>query len=247
MARRHGRLFSRGALTPTVGLPRLEFPMDPARLYAASVDALNRADYPRALDFALRAAPSAPGHGGVHFVAGVAALHLHRMSQALGLLHRACELSPDRADYQAQRARALAAARLFREALEAADAAVRAGPADATTLDTLGVVYTQANEHRRAADMFRRAAAAAPDAAGLRFNLATSLTFLGELDAAEAEHGACLARDPHFWKAHLALAQLRRQTPESNHLERLRALLAQVGEDDAHARMYLNLAIAKEE
>ena len=220
--------------------------MDPARLYASSVDALNRGDYPRALDFALRAAPSAPGHGGVHFVAGVAALHMRRMSQALGLLHRACELSPERPDYQAQRARALAAARLFREALEAADASVGAVPSDATTLDTLGVVYTQANEHQRAADMFRRAAEAAPGAAGLRFNLATSLTFLGHLDGAEAEHEACLAREPRFWKAHLALAQLRRQTRDSNHLERLRALLAQVGEDDARARMYLNLAIAKE-
>jgi tetratricopeptide (TPR) repeat protein len=155
-------------------------------------------------------------------------------------------LSPTRADYHAQRARALAAARLFRESVAAVDAAATAGPSDPLTFDTLGVVLSQANEHARAAVMFRGAVQSAPEVASFRFNLATSLMFMGEIDAAEGEYEACLSRDPRFWKAHLALAQLRRQTPASNHLERLRALLPDVG-GDAEGSMYIHLAIAKEE
>ena len=48
--------------------------------------------------------------------------------------------------------------------------------------------------------------------ANYRFNLATSFMYYGELDAAEREYEACIAIDPGYWRAHLALSQLRRQT-----------------------------------
>src|SRR5690606_9376032 len=113
------------------------------------------------------------------------------------------------------------------------------------TLDTLGVVFTQANAHTRAADAFRQAAALMPNAASYRFNLATSLTFSGDLDGAEKEYEACIRLEPRYWKAHLGLAQLRTQTASHHHLDRLRSLLAQFPHDEV-ARMYLNLALAKE-
>lgn len=219
--------------------------MDPAATYAQAVSALNAADFPRAYALSMALVRQLPQHGGVHFVAGVAALHLGQMPQAIDLLGRACAFSPARPDYHAQRARALAIVRAFREALEAADRAWSLGPADPMTSDTVGVVYTQANEHRKAAQAFARAVEEAPRVASFRFNLATALTFLGELDAAESEYEACLALDPRYWKAHLALSQLRRQQPASNHLERLRALLADAHEEP-QARMYVNLALSKE-
>ncbi|AXK71947.1 sulfotransferase family protein [Lysobacter sp. TY2-98] len=219
--------------------------MDPAVLYAEAVSALNRNEFPRAFELAAQVVRTAPNHGGVHFIGGVAALQMDRVPQALALLQRACALSPGRADYHAQRARALAAARMFREAIEAADAAIAAQPSDPLTLDTLGVVLTQANDHARASQLFCRAVEAAPDVATFHFNHATALMFAGELDAAEREYEACLALDPGYGRAHLALAQLRTQTPESNHLDRLRGLLptAVPGEPS----MYLHLSIAKEE
>ena len=181
----------------------------------------------------------------MHFVAGVAALQLRQMPHALAHLREAVRLSPARADYGAQLARVLADVRLTRESVEAANAAMAAQPADPMTLDTLGVVYTQANEHAKALELFRNAAMLHPDNPGFRFNLATSLTFMGEVEDAEAEYEACLALVPGFWKAHLALAQLRRQEPQANHVARLCELLARPGLDDV-GRMYLNLALAKE-
>lgn len=219
----------------------------PPQVYARAVDALNRGDWEQAWTLSQALLGQVPGHGGVHFVAGVAALQARRMPQALAHLREAVRLSPDRADYGAQLARALADVRLTRESVEAADAAASAAgeAADPMTLDTLGVVYTQGNQHAKAAALFRRAASRMPGHANYRFNLATSLTFLGDTEAAEREYEACLAIDPHYWKAHLALAQLRRQAADANHLDRLRGLLGQ-GVPDAMARMYLNLALAKE-
>lgn len=217
---------------------------DPKRDYARAIDALNRGEWATAHELANRLIPMAPGHGGVHFVAGVAALQLERLPEGLRLLQRAVHLSPGRADYAAQFARALAMARLSRESLVAADAARALQPDDPVTLDTLAVVYTQANEHGKAIELFERAAQRMPQRATYRFNLGTSRTFNGELDAAEREYEACIALDPDYWKAHLALAQLRKAVPGRNHLARLRTLLSTA--TSADARLYLNLALAKE-
>src|SRR3546814_2046946 len=91
----------------------------------------------------------------------------------------------------------------------------------------------------------QRAVELMPGRASHRFNLATLLTFAGDLDGAEREYGECLRLDPTQWKAHLALSQLRRQTASANHVESLRTLLSTAG-GNAEARLYLNLALAKE-
>lgn len=206
---------------------------------------MNRGQWLEASKIADGLLKTAPEHPGVHFVAGVAALQQQQIPHALGHLQRAASLNPKRADYAAQYSRALAAGRLLREASMVAERAMSLAPSDPLTLDTLGVVFTQANAHTRAADAFRQAAALMPNAASYRFNLATSLTFSGDLDGAEKEYEACIRLEPRYWKAHLGLAQLRTQTAAHHHLDRLRSLLAQFPHDEV-ARMYLNLALAKE-
>lgn len=219
--------------------------LEPAQRYAHAVEALNRGDWLQAQTLSMHLLREAPRHAGVHFVAGVAALQLQQVPLAMECLRRAVALNPQRPDYLAQWARAMAGARLSGDSVEVADRAMAMSPQDAMTFDTLGVVYTQANAHAKAADAFRRAVELAPEIASFRFNLGTSLVFAGDIDAAERELEACLAADPRQWKAHLSLAQLRRQTRERNHVERLQALLPQFA-DDATARMYLHLALAKE-
>lgn len=218
---------------------------DPASLYYQAVDALNRSEWSKAFILAQRVLPMAPSHAGVHFVAGVAALHQQQIPVALRHLHRAVTLNPSRPDYGAQWACALAAAGLIQRAIEAADTAAAMPSLDPLTLDSLGVVYSQANAHTKAAEMFRRAAELQPEVPSFRFNRATSLTFTGDAAAAELEYEACLAREPRYWKAHLALAQLRKQRADENHVERLRSLLARHA-NDVSGQMYLHLALSKE-
>ena len=67
----------------------------------------------------------------------------------------------------------------------------------------------------------------------------------GDIEQAERELETCLALDPTYWRAHLSLAQVRRQTPEHNHVTRLESLLDSAG-DDAMAFANLHLALAKE-
>jgi tetratricopeptide (TPR) repeat protein len=218
---------------------------DPVRLYAQAIEALNTGRWVEAQRLAAEVASGAPRHGGVHYIAGVASLQLQQLQLALGHLQRAAGYNPDRADYLAQYARALAIAFRMQEALQVADAAMRLPCDDAVACDTLGVVYSRANLHEQASVAFRRAVELAPGHANYRFNLATSLMFHGQLDAAAEQLEACLAADPRYWRAHVSLAQLRRQTPDRNHVARLESLLAAHERDD-EAQLYLNVALAKE-
>ncbi|MFS8063231.1 MAG: tetratricopeptide repeat-containing sulfotransferase family protein [Luteimonas sp.] len=215
------------------------------RRYREAVAALNKSDWRQAQHLSMELLRDAPAHAGVCFVAGVAALQLHQILLAIECLRRATELNPTRAEYMAQCARALLHAALPAEAIDAADKARALSPSDPMTLDTLGIVYSQLNAHEKAAEMFRRVAVLQPESANCRFNIATSLIFSGDIDAAEHELEACLELDPGCWKAHLSIALLRRQTGFANHLERLLALLAGAAGDET-AQMYLNLSLYKE-
>jgi tetratricopeptide (TPR) repeat protein len=217
---------------------------NPQQWYDQAIDALNRGDWRLAQNLASRVVPYAQ-HGGVHYIAGVAALQLNQLGLAIEHLRRAVQISPDRPNFLAQYARALAMTHRFHEAVQVANAAMALPSADSTSLDTLGVVYDRANAHERALEAFRRAVELAPGHAGHHFNLATSFMFFGDLQAAEREYEACLSSDPGYWRAHLSLAQLRTQTRHDNHVHRLEAQLLRYPEDP-EAQLYLNLSLAKE-
>lgn len=206
---------------------------------------------PAAIDWAAREATArarlqvAPGDAAARFALGIALLERGRAIAAASELAQARALAPGDAAIAAQHARALALLQRQPEAIAAADAALALSPADAATLDTLGVVYTRGNAHRRAVALFQHAVAVDPARAAPRYNLAVSLTFCGELDAAGREYEALLARHPRHWRAHLALSRLRRQTPADNHVERLQALLP-AADTDPDAEVHLHHALAKE-
>lgn len=214
-------------------------------LYQRAVAALNRGDWLSAHCVANQLLPLADSHAGVHFVAGVAALGMRALQPALQHLEQAVWLNPDRTDYRAQLARAWCSHGHMRQAHEVAIAAVRLPLLDGLSANTLGVVFVQANDHLRAVDAFETAVRHVPGNAMYHFNLATALTFTGRLELAERELEACLALSPRYWKAHLALAQLWKQTPQSNHLDRLRALLMRYPRDD-EAQLHLNIALSRE-
>jgi len=176
---------------------------------------------------------------------GVAAAERGRIGEGLELIRSALEADPADAEAHAQHGRFLSRLHRDREAVAAAERALELAPAASLTLDTIGVILSRAGLHERAIECFERAVAAEPSRASLHFNLASSLKFLGRFDEAETAYEACLGHDPRYWRAHSALSQLRRQTVERNHLERLEALLAD-GDLDADAELHLRHALAKE-
>jgi len=217
-------------------------------LYSGLIAAFNNRDWARAASMAAQLLPVRPRDAGVHHIAGIAHLELQRMPTAIEHLRQAAGLEPTRVEYLVQLAKALVLTRQKREARLVAGRAMALKPGDPLTLDTLGVVWTQIGDYAPAVQAFRQAVERVPGRASYRYNLASALVAAGELDAAEAEIEACLAIDPKYWRAHMTLSQLRRQTPGHNHVKRLAALLDELGTDtaDTAARVCLNMSLAKE-
>jgi tetratricopeptide (TPR) repeat protein len=168
-----------------------------------------------------------------------------RFADALAAIERALAAAPARADYHAHHARCLALLRREPAARAAVERAETLNSTDALTLDTMGVVWSRLNEHERAVRVFERAVATAPGKPDFHYNLASSLRILGRFDEAEREYEVVVRLAPRFYRAHSALADLHKQTRESNHIERLAALLGGVGAD-ADGELHLRHALAKE-
>jgi Flp pilus assembly protein TadD len=212
-------------------------------LRAAAFAALRRGDWPAARSLAAACLGRAPADADAHFIAGVAATRQNQPQQALEFLRRAAILRPHWPEALAELARACVTLGQTPAAVAFADQALASSPADAATLDMLGVIYGQAGLHAKALAAFEAAVARAPESAASHFNLGTTLAFSGRAEAAEAEYEACLARNPRFWRAYHFLAQARRQTADRNVLDRL--LAAEPSADSVEARFYLHMALAK--
>lgn len=217
---------------------------DFAQLHAQAIGAFNRHDWPHVLALAPYLLSMAPSHAATHYMTGVAYLEQCNLSRALPHLQRATELEPANIEFAARLARALANARLGNAAKAVAERVMALEPQDAATLDLVGTVYAETGAPDQAVLAFRRAATLAPNQPVFRYNLATALITIGQFDAAEREIETCLTQNPLFWRAHLAMAHLHRQSPTRQHLARLQTLLEQ-HDDDRDARLCLNLALAK--
>lgn len=211
----------------------------------AAFTALNRGDYDVAHSIALAALQRDPHWAPMHFVAGVAALELSKPVAAAAHLEQAVKAQDAHAPSRIQLARARAMLQDFSAATAQIDKALALAGNDPQILDSAGVVFTSCGHHERALDVFRRAAGLAPQNAGIRYNLATALTTHGDLPAAQHHLEACIELDPSHWHAHYALAHLRRQAPDDNHIPRLEELLQRL-QGRITASLYVGVALAKE-
>jgi tetratricopeptide (TPR) repeat protein len=130
------------------------------------------------------------------------------------------------------------------EAVAAAALALEAAPADPAFYDALGGVFSFADAQDRAVLAYDRAVELAPDDPRPLFNRATVLRFVGRLDAAEADYDRVIALKPDDFEAYKNRSDLRRQTPERNHVAELGAVLATA--PDWRATVQLRYALAKE-
>jgi tetratricopeptide (TPR) repeat protein len=179
------------------------------------------------------------------FMLGNVAAERGRLREALEHLARAAQIDAGRAEVFALMARCLAQLNAPKAARDAAARAATLEPRDALVHDTLGWVYARCAAHEHAVAHFRKAVAREPGNAQFQFNLAAELKFTGEFAAAEAAYEAAIAARPAFPQAHWALANLRRQSPDRNHVARLEALLNDATKD-ADTELYLRHALAKE-
>jgi tetratricopeptide (TPR) repeat protein len=196
-----------------------------------------------------------PEYADAWFLCGVIAAHNGQFTKAADILQKAIELAPANPEYRAELGRQYISMRLPTLALQTAEEALSLQPADIPTLNTLGVVFSHVGEHERGLACFETASGLLqqPGRSGrftdewqaeLYFNFAAALKFAGRFDAAEAAYDKAIELQPRLYRAHSALAQLRRQTAEQNHLQRLQALRGDI--TSAADRLHLGHALAKE-
>lgn len=217
--------------------------MDPGSLHKDAITALKRGDHAQARQLLQQLGRLRPDFADAHFLLGMAELGAGQVVAALRPVETAVALSPN-AEYLAQYARLLVSLRRDADALAAADRAAALNPDGALVLDTLGCVYSRLAAHDKAVPLFEKAARANPAHVQMRYNLASSLGFLGRFDEAAAHYERVIAAAPDFVKAHSALSMLRRQTPEANHIARLEGLLPKVS--GATEELNVRYALAKE-
>lgn len=200
--------------------------------------------YEQAHKLCLEALQGNAGEGRAWFLLGVIAADHDNPLRAAELFAKAVDLAPGAARHHAYLARTQIALNRRPEALASAERAAVLSPADALTLDTLGVVFTRAGDHVRALPFFEAAVAADRDNASFLYNLAASRQFAGDFAAAEAAYDRALALDPGLYRAWSSRVQLAPQTPERNFAPELEALFDRASPDPDRA-LHLGHALAK--
>lgn len=179
---------------------------------------------------------------------GLIALDHQNHAKALELLDKAVALAPKDAMMQAQKARALTLIGRQAEAREEVEQAARlqAEQSDsrAPVNDIIGVVLSRVGLHAQAVPFFERVVEADPAPANPHYNLAASLQFSGDFDAAEKAYLNALERDPDNYRAMSALTALRRQTESSNRLDALKQAFERLS-DNPDAALHIGHGIAK--
>lgn len=179
------------------------------------------------------------------FLLGVIAAEHGNHPQAAELFARAARIAPEVARHHAQFARSLTALNRQDEARIAAERGAALDPADAHTIDTLGVVFSRTGLHAQALPLFERAVALEPDNPAYQQNLGTALQFAGDFAGAEAAFRAAVAGDPGLYRAWWSITQLGKQTPERNAVAALEPLFPQRPGEDSDRALHVGHALAK--
>ncbi len=147
------------------------------------------------------------------------------------LMSAAVRLAPDRLGFRLKQAGAQAANGAHERALATLEEAARMKPDDPEALQAVGAFCSRLGAQEQARDLFTRALALQPDSAQLNQNLAAVHRFLGNLQQAEAFADRAVQLDPSIPEAVFIRSDVRRVTPDNNHIDSIRALLARADLD----------------
>lgn len=209
------------------------------------LEAFQRGDWSMAAALGREAAHEYPEQARFHFLAGIAMRNQGAADIALEHLQAAVRLEPENVDHAVVLAEMLAGMQRLPEAMAVVARVCVPGISNPDALEVLAGIAVASHAHGQALALLERIIALAPQRAAMRFELARQLTFLGDLDRAEEQYRSCIAIDPLHWPAYLGLSELRAQTQADNHLVLLADRMRSHG-DQALARLYLGLAMAKE-
>lgn len=154
------------------------------------------------------------------------ALRIGDPNAALRAIGLALNIEPDQSEWLLQKAKCLLVLGRREEARILAQKMSDRLFSSAGLSTAAGLLLSSLDMYEQAESLFLDAVKQEPGVAGSYYNLATVQRFLGKLDKAETNLDKSLALDPGDGEALGLRSGLRRQTPESNHLDQLEGLLA---------------------
>ena len=187
---------------------------------------------------------TAPDLEATRYLASKTALQIGNARLALEHADAALVVS-DKSALHLQRAQCLLVLGEREATREEIDKVVSLAQKDVAILVVAGSILNKCEDIVGALKIFRQAQQLEPENDSVLFNLATSLRFLGELDEAEEVINRVIDSAPDNHQSVLFRADLRKQTPEHNHIEDLERRVAK-GAKDWKGEMNLFYALAKE-
>jgi tetratricopeptide (TPR) repeat protein len=178
-------------------------------------------------------------------VASHAAQAIRKLGKACEFIDRALALDASNPVYRAQKASLLRLTGKLHDAVELARSLVGVRIPSASANNILGATLSHFDLHEEALAAFDAAIALNGEQPHYHFNRAAELRFLGQGDEAEAACNRVLSLDPRNFETYLLRSDLRRQTPQRNHVVELQALLGE-GDADWRSEAQLRFALAKE-
>ena len=185
-----------------------------------------------------------PDHISGWFTASQLALQVNEPQIAVRAIDRALTLSPGQPELLLQKVRCLGAAGDVDEARKLAERLSEHQFASSKHASGCGLAMSQLGLHEMAKNQFVRAVDLEPGNPGHHYNLATTLRFLGDLDAAAASLDRTLGLNPDDAEAHYLRSGLVTQSAERNHVDELSAAIERA--EDDRDRVRLGFALAKE-
>ncbi len=186
-----------------------------------------------------------PGHAMAMLRASRMALSLGRYRDGHGYALRALARRPGNEDAVLTLARAL---RIYNEPLallECVEHSRWKERRSAAWLTEMAMMVSTIGANDLAMEMLDLAIVREPANPQARYFRGVVQMFFGDMEASERELEQCIAKAPTFTQAHWVLSRLRKQTDESNHVARMRALVPKVTRGSDHDA-YLAFALHNE-
>jgi tetratricopeptide (TPR) repeat protein len=173
------------------------------------------------------------------------ALKLNNPKMALAAVEMALSYEPESTAWAIQKARCLAGLhdmkRLDTQLQKLSDRTIDT----AYQLSTVAMLQTQLGRREIALELYKKASKLEPEQAVHFYNVACMQRSLGELDEAETNYDQASQLNPADDESFKMRSDLRRQTPDRNHVEKLEELLKK-GIDDERGLVQVRYAVAKE-
>jgi len=148
------------------------------------------------------------------------------LTRALQIVDAAIEHHGATAELLVRRAQVLMLMRRRTEGVEAARRAAEIGPPDVRLLQALAKLHSDRNEPGEAKALLARARELVPLEPSILYDAAVCDFYLGEMEEAAVLLELVLSMEPDNGSAMYLRSQLGTQTPERNHVDQLREMLA---------------------